>query len=58
MAKRLRELALEKPVYGYRRLWALLKREGFKVGLKRLYTLYRKLGLGLSSRKRRGYRKT
>lgn len=29
LAKRLRELALENPAYGYRRLWALLVREGF-----------------------------
>lgn len=58
LAKRLRELALENPAYGYRRLWALLRREGFEVGLKRVYTLYRKLGLALSFRKKRGYRKT
>ena len=58
LAKRLRELALENPAYGYRRLWALLRREGVKVGLKRVYTTYRKLGLGLCPRKKRGYKKS
>jgi len=58
LAQRLRELALENPAYGYRRLLPLLKHEGFKVGLKKIYALYRKLGLSLPSRKKRGYRRT
>ena len=33
------------PRYGYRRIWALLRREGFRVNVKRVYRLWRKEGL-------------
>ncbi len=42
---RLRELASSRPRYGYRRLWVLLAREGFKVGHKLVYRLYKEEGL-------------
>lgn len=58
LARRLRELALENPAYGYRRLWHLLREEGFLVNQKRVYRLYRKLELGLPRRKKRGYRRS
>jgi len=33
------------PRYGYRRVWALLRRDGFRVNRKRVYRLWRKEGL-------------
>lgn len=38
---RLRELAFGRMRYGYRRLTILLQREGWTVGKKRIYRLYR-----------------
>jgi len=38
-------LSRENPRYGYRRVWALLRREGFEVNQKRVYRLWRKEGL-------------
>ena len=38
-------LARQKPRYGYRRLWAILERRGWKVNVKRIYRLYREAGL-------------
>jgi len=57
LASRLKELAIEHPRYGSRRLWAVLRREGRKVNLKRVRRLCRKHGLSLKAkvrRKRRG----
>ena len=53
LRQRLRELAIERPRYGYQRLWALLKREGWQVNHKRVYRLYREEGLKLRKRRRR-----
>jgi putative transposase len=39
--------------YGYWRLWALLRREGWEVNHKRVYRLYREEGLKLRKRRRR-----
>jgi putative transposase len=44
---RLRELAMARVGYGYRRLQVLLWREGWRVNHKRLYRLYCQEGLGL-----------
>lgn len=51
---RLRELAAERPRFGYRRLGALLRREGFVVNHKRVHRLYRaeRLSLRRKTRKR------
>ncbi len=38
-------LSRENPRYGYRRVWALLRREGFKVNKKRMHRLWREEGL-------------
>jgi len=38
-------LCRENPRYGYRRVWALLKREGWHVNKKRIYRLWREEGL-------------
>lgn len=52
---RLRELANERRRFGYRRLFILLRREGERSGINRIYRLYREEGLMV--RKRRGRRK-
>ena len=54
LRQRLRELAAERPRYGYQRLWALLRREGWLVNHKRVYRFYREEGLKLRKRRRRG----
>lgn len=53
LRRRLRELAAERPRYGYQRLWVLLRREGWQVNHKRVYRLYREEGLKLRRRRRR-----
>jgi len=39
--RRLRELALERSRFGYRRLYLMLRREGVRLNRKKLYRLYR-----------------
>ena len=53
LRQRLRELAVERPRYGYQRLGVLLRREGRQVNHKRVYRLYREEGLKLRKRRRR-----
>jgi putative transposase len=53
LRQRLRELAGECRRYGYRRLTALLRREGWKANHKRVYRLYRQEGLSVRRRKRK-----
>ncbi len=48
----LREVAQMHPRYGYRRAWAVLRREVL-INLKRVRRLWRKLGLSLSKRRPR-----
>ncbi len=50
---RLRDLAIARVRYGYRRLHVLLRREGWRVNHKRVYRLYRLEGLGLRLKHRR-----
>lgn len=50
---RLKELAMVRVRFGYPRLTVLLKREGWAVGKKLVYRLYRELGLEMRSNKRR-----
>jgi len=50
-------LAREKPRYGYRRLWAILERRGWKVNVKRIYRLYRAEGLMVRRLKRKRFRR-
>jgi len=49
----LRAVALERPRFGYRRLWILLGRQGWSVNRKRVYRLYREEGLAMRRRKRK-----
>ena len=60
---RLREIAAERPRFGYRRLHALLRRETeadgtakWPVNHKRVYRLYREEGLAMRVRKRKRFR--
>jgi putative transposase len=51
--QRLRELAAERPRFGYRRLHVLLRREGVRVNYKRVARLYREEGLAVRRRSRK-----
>jgi putative transposase len=53
---RLKELAAERMRFGYRRLTALLVREGIAANHKRVYRLYREEGLAMRIRQRRRIR--
>ena len=50
---RLRELAASRPRFGYRRLWILLRREGWEINHKRVYRLYTQEGLSVRVQKRK-----
>jgi putative transposase len=41
----MRDLSQDNPRYGYRRVWALLRREGWEVNKKRVLRLWREQGL-------------
>ena len=45
LAERMVRLSQENPRYGYRRVWALLRREGWLVNKKRVHRLWREEGL-------------
>ncbi len=53
LRQRLRELAHQRPRFGYRRLTVLLRREGQHVNHKRVYRLYREEGLAVRRRRRK-----
>jgi putative transposase len=53
---RLKELAAKRMRFGYRRLTAMLLREGTAVNHKRVYRLYREEGLAMRIRRRRRIR--
>jgi transposase InsO family protein len=42
IVKRMHELVREHPRYGYRRIWALLRAEGWRINRKRVHRLWRK----------------
>jgi putative transposase len=48
LVRRIEELAGIHPRYGYRRIWALLRREGWSVNKKSVHRLWRLSGLKLS----------
>ena len=56
LRQRLKELATKRMRFGYRRLTALLVREGVEVNHKRVYRLYREEGLVMRMRQRRRIR--
>ncbi len=53
LRERLLELAAERPRFGYRRLHVLLRREGWPINRKRVYRVYRELGLAVRRKKRK-----
>ena len=53
LRQRLRELAGNRPRYGYRRLTVMLRRAGWKVNTKRVYRIYREENLGVHTAKRK-----
>lgn len=53
---RLRKIAEERPRFGYRRVHAMLRREGFEVNRKRVYRIYKAAGLAVRRRNRRRLR--
>lgn len=48
---RIRDIALSRPRYGWRRIWAVLRGDGYQVNKKLVHKLYRQLGLSLRWRK-------
>jgi putative transposase len=46
-------LSHENPRYGYRRVWALLRREGWEVNKKRIQRLWREAGLKVPAKERK-----
>ena len=50
---RLRNFAVERPRFGYRRLHVLLRRDGHHINHKRVYRLYRTAGLAVRRRLRK-----
>ncbi len=53
VSRRLVDLARKRQRFGYRRLTALLQREGFTVNHKKVYRIYREQGLAMRRKKRR-----
>lgn len=53
LRRRIEELAAERSRFGYRRLHALLVREGRQVNAKRVYRLYREMGLAVRRKRRK-----
>ena len=47
LTERIKEIAATRVRYGYRRIHVLLRREGWRVNAKRVYRLYREMGLQL-----------
>ena len=47
LTERIKEIAATRVRYGYRRIHVLLRREGWRVNAKRVYWLYREMGLQL-----------
>ena len=53
LLRELRQIASERPRFGYRRLHALLRRRGYRVNHKRVYRLYRQENLVVRRQKRK-----
>ncbi|WP_407939248.1 IS3 family transposase [Microbulbifer thermotolerans] len=53
LAERIKEIALERRRFGYRRVHQMLRREGLKVNHKKVYRLYHEAGLAVRKRRRR-----
>ena len=53
LVARILELVRKHPRYGYRRIWALLRREGWRVNRKRVHRLWRQQGLKVPRKQRK-----
>jgi putative transposase len=53
LVERMIELSRENPRYGYRRVWAMLRREGWRVNKKRVHRLWRIEGLKVPDKQRK-----
>ena len=53
VVRRMLELVRQHPRFGYRRIWALLRREGWPVNRKRIHRLWRQQGLKVPRRQRK-----
>ncbi len=53
LVRRILELVRQHPRYGYRRIWALLRREGWRVNRKRVWRLWRQQGLKVPRKQRK-----
>ncbi len=53
LVERMVGLSRENPRYGYRRVWALLRREGWPVNKKRVHRLWRQEGLKVPEKQRK-----
>ena len=53
LVRRILAISARRPRYGYRRVWALLRREGWAVNRKRIYRLWRAEGLKVPCRRRK-----
>jgi len=53
LVARMLELVREHPRYGYRRMWALLRQEGWRVNRKRIHRLWRAEGLRVPRKQRK-----
>jgi transposase InsO family protein len=53
LVKRMHEHVRRHPRYGYRRMWALLRGDGFRVNRKRVWRLWRKEGFKVPQKQRK-----
>ncbi len=53
LVKRMHSLVQQHPRFGYRRIWSLLRRDGFHVNQERVYRLWRQEGLKVRRRRKR-----
>ncbi len=53
LVARMLELVRQHPRYGYRRIWALLRREGWRVNRKRVGRLWKQQGLKVPRKQRK-----
>lgn len=53
LGQRMLELVRRHPRFGYRRIWALLRGEGFRVNVKRIYRLWRQEGFKVPRKQRK-----
>jgi len=53
LVDQIHELVRRHPRYGYRRIWALLRADGWRINVKRIYRLWRREGFRVPRRQRK-----